>query len=116
VIDPDLWRVLAAIARRLARIERTILNEGEIIMGELDERLDQQSAEIGDVRDSIAASAADVQRALDDLKVALGGSLSPEQRAKLDAVDQSLAGLRSDAEAIKTNVDTADPEPQPDVA
>jgi hypothetical protein len=101
------------ILRRLSRIEELIINEGEIIVSEIDDRTAQVLTEIGDATTAQAASAADVERALADLKASLGGTLTADQVAHFDAIDAGLAGIKSSADAITAAVDTADPSPAP---
>jgi hypothetical protein len=101
---------LDRIDRRLARIERVLAIEGEI-MSEVDDRLAQLSTEVGDAAGAITAAATDVDRALADLKAALSGALTTEQVAVFDAVDASVAGLKTSAAAIQAAVDASDPPP-----
>lgn len=109
----EILHRLHDIQQRLGRIEHAQSVERKI-MSEVDDRLAQVALEVGDAVSAISASAADVDRALADLKTALAGSLTPAQVAQFDAVDTSLATLRTSAEAIQAAVDAVDVPPAPE--
>jgi len=87
----------APIMRVLARIERLITTEGEIIVSEIDD---------AETRIETAESAlfADLARELTDFTNAVAGKLTDEEKARADAIVQRL----NDAD---TQINAADPAP-----
>lgn len=105
-----------SVAQRLTRIERAI-QAGGVTMSEIDDRLAALTTETTEVGTAMAGAAENIEAVLADLRTdlaeALDDDLSDEQAAKFDAVDASLAELKSSAERIQQLGQDAGTEPAP---
>lgn len=92
----DIQHTLAAIVRQLNHIQG-IEQAEETIMSEVDDKLAALQASLTDL-------AADLDRELADLQTALSGKLTTDEEAAFQAVSDKVA-------ALKSAIDTADPQP-----
>lgn len=88
-----IFNRVVAIERKLNRIEALIINEGKIIMSELDDALQA-------VVDQLGQFETDLARELADFGAAISGKLTDAERAQFALIAQKLANAQAEIDAV----------------